>query len=144
MKIENAEKRRPNLEAIAAYRKSLEAKSGKLEENDTDDTDGEIKDVEEDEENGDLDVLVDDENNNDGEDLEGEGNEDGEKDLENEINDGDEDEAPVVSASNSRKEPALNPLRSQTRKKKIRTVCFRLLSLLIDPYFGFNEERRRP
>ena len=114
-------------EAITAYKNSLEAKSGKLEASDTESSDEEKKDVEEDEDKRELDVLIDDENNNDGEDLDGEVNKNGAEAIENEINDGDEDEAPVepgVPASNSQKEPVLNPLRTQTRNKKIRSVSF--------------------
>ena len=83
-----------------------------MEPSDTESSDEEKKDVEEDEDERKLNVLIDDENNNDGEDLDGEVNENGVEALENEIHDGDEDEVPVeagVPASNSRKEPVLNP-----------------------------------
>lgn len=56
MKIENAETRRPNREAIAAYKESLGAKSGKLKEGDTGSADEELKEVVDDEEL-DLNVL---------------------------------------------------------------------------------------
>ena len=94
MKIENAEIRRPNREAIAAYKASLGAKSGKSKEEDTESSEEEPE-LDNDEEKLDFDVLdIEDDNDKDDADLDTKVDEEDAKASGNEI-DSDEDEDEV-------------------------------------------------
>lgn len=141
LKIENAELRRPNREAIAAYKESLGAKSGKSKVDDMESSDSEEgpEELEDDEEELDFDVLIEDDTgkDKDGEDLDKEegaeasGNEDEESEPgENNAR---------VSVSKSLNAPV------GISNKKIRGVLLPLLSLLtVYSYFSFYEERPNP
>ena len=90
LKIENAETRRPNRESIAAYKESLEVRSGKLKQSNMESSDDETKQSDEDDEEEEFDVLDED---NDEDDKDTEGDEEGAEPLDNMIDaDGDEDE----------------------------------------------------
>jgi len=83
LKIENAEMRHPNREAIAAYKESLGAKSGKSKE---DDTEEEPEELEDDEEELEFDVVdIEDDKDKDDEDLDEEVDEEGAEASGNEI-----------------------------------------------------------
>jgi len=94
LKVENAEIRRPNREAIAAYKASLGAKSGKSKEEDTESSEEEPE-LDDDEEKLDFDVLdIEDDNDKDDADLDMKVDEEDAKASGNEIDsDEDEDEA---------------------------------------------------
>jgi hypothetical protein len=129
LKIENAELRRPNKEAIAAYKDSLGKKLGKSREGDAESSEDETKGLQEEEEEEEdffvLDTLEDD-NKTDAEDADNEVDEEvaGASEIGSE-NNGDEDEMPArVSAPKSRRVEVPQPGGLHTRNKKIRTVQF--------------------
>jgi hypothetical protein len=147
--MEDEEKRRPNKDSIAAYKQSLEAKSGKSKEDNTEGSDEESEKLEEDEEDEDFDVLdIEDDKNGEDLDTDTDMDEEDAKGLEKEIDtDGDEDDNrnetvnTRISATNSLKAPVYHP--GGVQSKKIHAVTFRLLSLLIAyTHFSFSEERR--
>ena len=116
--MENAEIQRPNREAIAVYKESLGAKSGKSKAGDTESSDEGPEDLEDDQEDQEFDVLgTDDDSDKDGEDLDEEVDEEGGEASGNKIDsDSDEDDAPeenikLVNTSLSFISISLLPLR---------------------------------